>query len=127
MLNLLYQYNNIYKKKSTNKRLKKNVATVPLGTITTVQNFGKKKDKVANQNGTVDKQWKTLYEQCKNIVEKRAQIDDWEKKKKKRWWTNQKYYSFYIFTQQVSQHFHKTFIFSCSWSQFHILLFYFGL
>ena len=37
----------------------------------------KKRDKVANQNGTVD-------EQCKNTVEKRAQIDDWEKKKKKR-------------------------------------------
>ena len=35
----------------------------------------KKRDKVANQNGTVD-------EQCKNTVEKRVQIDDWEKKKK---------------------------------------------
>ena len=37
--NLLYQYNNIYKrKKSTNGRLKKkNVAIVPLGTITNVQ------------------------------------------------------------------------------------------
>ena len=34
---------------------------------------------MANQNGTVDGQWKTLYEQCKNTVEKRAQIDDWEK------------------------------------------------
>ena len=57
LLNLLYQYNNIYKKKSTNKRLKKNVATVPLGTITTVQNWKeKKKRKVANQNGTVDEQ-----------------------------------------------------------------------
>ena len=31
---------------------------------------------MANQNGTVD-------EQCKNTVEKRVQIDDWEKKK---WW-----------------------------------------
>ena len=43
---------------------------------------------MANQNGTVDEQWKTLYEQCKNSVEKRAQINDWEKiklKKKKRW------------------------------------------
>ena len=39
----------------------------------------KKEDKVANKNGTVDEQWKTLYEQCKNTVEKRAQIDDWEK------------------------------------------------
>ena len=37
---------------------------------------------MANQNGIVDEQWKTLYEQYKNIVEKRAQIDDWEKKKK---------------------------------------------
>ena len=35
---------------------------------------------MANQNGTIDEQWKTLYEQCKNTVEKRAQIDDWEKK-----------------------------------------------
>ena len=57
---------------------------MPLGTVATVQNFKKKKrkkeeDKVANQNGTVDEQWKTLYEQCKNSVEKRAQIDDWEK------------------------------------------------
>ena len=40
---------------------------------------------MANQNRTVDEQWKMLYEQCKNTVEKRAQIDDWEKKKKKRW------------------------------------------
>ena len=39
----------------------------------------KKGDKVANQNGTVDEQWKMLYEQCKNSVEKRAQIDDWKK------------------------------------------------
>ena len=39
----------IYKgKKNTNRRLKK---------------------KVANENGTVDEQWKTLYEQCKTIVE----------------------------------------------------------
>ena len=56
---MIYIY--IYKgKKSTNRRLKE-------------------KDKVANQNGIVDEQWKTLYEQCKNTVEKRAQIDDWEK------------------------------------------------
>ena len=75
-------------KKSTNRRLKK------------------KKDKVANQNKSIDEQWKTLYEQCKNAEEKRAQIDDWEKKKKKAMnstcWTNQKYCSFYIFTQQMS-------------------------
>ena len=37
------------------------------------------------------------------------------------------YGSFYTFTQQVSQYFHKTFIFSSGWSQFHILLFYFDL
>ena len=43
------------------------------------------------------------------------------------YWTNQKYCNFYIFTQQVSQNFHKTFIFSCGWPQFHILLFYFDL
>ena len=50
-----YIYIYIYKgKKSTNRRLKKKK---------------KKRDKVANQNGTVD-------EQCKNTVEKRAQIDD---------------------------------------------------
>ena len=36
----------------------------------------KKKDKVANQNGIVDEQWKMLYEQWKNTVEKRVQIDD---------------------------------------------------
>ena len=42
----------------------------------------KKKKKRANQNGTIDEQqWKMLYEQCKNTIEKRAQIDDWEKKK----------------------------------------------
>ena len=58
MYNDIYIY--IYKgKKSTNRRLKKKK---------------KKRDKVANQNGTVD-------EQCKNTVEKRVQIDDWEKKK----------------------------------------------
>ena len=38
---------------------------------------------MANQNGIVDEQWKMLYEQCKNTVEKRAQIDDWEKIKNK--------------------------------------------
>ena len=43
------------------------------------QNTKKKKDKVANQNGIVDEQWKMLYEQCKNTVEKRAQIDDWKR------------------------------------------------
>ena len=32
------------------------VATVPLGTVAIVQNFKK-----ANQNGTIDEQWKTLY------------------------------------------------------------------
>ena len=36
--------------------------------------------------------------------------------KKNTYWTNQKYYNFYTFTQQVSQYFHKTFIFSCGWS-----------
>ena len=43
------------------------------------QKTKKKKDKVANQNGTIDERWKTPYEQCKNTVEKRAQIYDWEK------------------------------------------------
>ena len=43
------------------------------------QKTKKKKDKVANQNGTIDERWKTPYEQCKNTVEKRAQIDDWKK------------------------------------------------
>ena len=38
-----------------------------------------------------------------------------------------KYGNFYTFTQQVLQHFHKTFIFSHGWSQSHILLFYFNL
>ena len=76
---MLCQYNNIYvgsykylkERKSTNGRLeKKNVATVatmPLGTIATI-----KKKKVAHQNGTTYEQWKTLYEQCKNTVEKIA-------------------------------------------------------
>ena len=49
---------------------------MPLGTVATVQNFKKRKkkeeDKVANQNGTVNQQWKMLYEQCKNSVEKIA-------------------------------------------------------
>ena len=49
-----WMYSDIYKRgKSTIRRLKK-------------------KNKVANQNGTID-------EQCKNTVEKRAQINDWEK------------------------------------------------
>ena len=57
-----------------------------LGTVTTVQK--KRKDKVANQNRTVEEKWKTLYEPCKNTIEKKAQIDDWEKiKNKKKWWT----------------------------------------
>ena len=50
--NLLCQYNNIYKKKkkvqTEDLGKKKNVATVPLGTVATVQNLlKKKKDKVA--------------------------------------------------------------------------------
>ena len=63
---------------------------------------------MANQDGTVGEQWKTLYEHCKNTVEKRAQIDDWEKIKIKKsnekikikkamnitYWTNQNYCSF---------------------------------
>ena len=52
-----------------------------------------------------------------------------KKKKKKRRTVhikqNYKYYSFYIFTQQVLQHFHKTFIFSCYWS--HFIFYYFIL
>ena len=79
---------NIKKKKHkpiTKKKKKTTVATMSLGIVATVQNLKKKKkDKVANQNGTVDEQWKTLYEQCKNSVEKRAQIDDWEKNKIKK-------------------------------------------
>ena len=52
-------------KKSINGRLekKKNVATiatVPLGTVATVQNLKKKKDKVAQQNGTIDVQRKNI-------------------------------------------------------------------
>ena len=59
---------------------------------------------MANQNGTVDEQWKTLYEQCKNTVEKKSKIDDGEKRKtmNSTYWTNQKYFNFYTFTQQVS-------------------------
>ena len=74
-------YSNIYKRKKKvqtedwkGKKKKKVaiVATVPLATVANVQKFKKKKYKVANQNGTIDKQWKTLYEQCKNTVEKIA-------------------------------------------------------
>ena len=63
MWNLLYQYNDIFKRKKKYKwktgKKKKNVATiatVPLGTVATFQNLKKKEDKVANQNGTVDEQ-----------------------------------------------------------------------
>ena len=73
-----------------------------------------------------------LYEQCKNTVKKIAQINDREKIKNKK--ISEQYIlnkpkvcSFYTFTKQVSQHFHKTFILSCNWSQFYILLFYFDL
>ena len=71
---MLCQYNNIYKrkKKSTNERPKiktvTTVATVPPGIVATVQNYKKKKDKVAHQNCTVDEQWKTLYEQWQNTI-----------------------------------------------------------
>ena len=86
---MLYQYNNIYKKKKKYKQKTKKtvttVATVQPGIVATILNLKKKR-----------------------------------KKKKAR-------QSVTTFTQQVSQHFHKIFIFSCSWSQFHILLFYFDL
>ena len=68
-----------------------------LGTVATVQNFKKKKDKLATQNGTVDEWWKMLYEWCKNIVEKRAQMGK-KKAMNGTYWTNQKHYSFYTFT-----------------------------
>ena len=62
MWNLLYQYNNIYKRKKKYKRntkkKKKTVATVaivPFGIVATVQNL-KNKDKVAHQNDTIDEQ-----------------------------------------------------------------------
>ena len=50
-----------YKQKTEEKKKKvATIATVPLGIVYTVQNFKKKKkkrrDKVANQNGTVDEQ-----------------------------------------------------------------------
>ena len=57
------QYNNIYKrtkkyKQKAEKKKKKTVAaiaTVPLGIVATVQNLKKKKkDKVTQQNGTID-------------------------------------------------------------------------
>ena len=38
---------------------------------------------MANQNGTVDEQWKTLYEQWKYTVEKKAK--SMTGKKKKQW------------------------------------------
>ena len=59
---------------------------------------------MANQNGIVDEQWKTMYKQCKSIVEKEHKSMTRKKKKTMNniYWTNQKYCSFYIFTQQVS-------------------------
>ena len=47
----------IKREKSTKKKVS-TVAIVRLGTVATIQNFkkNKKKDKVANQNGTVDEQ-----------------------------------------------------------------------
>ena len=60
------------------------VATVPFGTVATVQNLNKlkkkKKDKVPHQNGTVNEQWKTLYEQCENTVGALALLDIRKKK-----------------------------------------------
>ena len=41
---------------------------MPPGIVATVQNYKKKKDKVAHQNCTVDEQWKTLYEQWQNTI-----------------------------------------------------------
>ena len=51
MWNLLCQYNNIYTslhkylkgKKKTNKQIVATIAIVPLGTVVTIQNLGKKK------------------------------------------------------------------------------------
>ena len=69
-------------KKNTNRRLKKKKCSYCSYSVAWYCSYcSKKKKKVANQNGIVDKQWKTLYEQCKNTIEKKAQIDDWEKKK----------------------------------------------
>ena len=88
-------YCDIYKKKkkSTNRRFKKKkeyllqlqccLVLQLLFKTKKKKKKEKKEDKVANQNGTIDEQGKTLYEQCKNTVEKRPQIDDWVKKKKK--------------------------------------------
>ena len=78
---MLYQYNNIYKRKKVQTEDSKKTKCSYCATW--YYSYCSKKKKVANQNGTVDEQWKTLYEQWKNIVEKRAQIDDWEKIKNK--------------------------------------------
>ena len=81
-----------------------------LGIVATVQNLKKKKrkkkDKVAQQNGTVDVQSaKTLDVECKNTVRalallyiRKKSTNLWLKKKKSIYWINQKYYTFYIFT-----------------------------
>ena len=57
MYSYIYKRKKKYKQK-TEKGKKKVaiVATVPLATIATIQNFLKKKYKVANQNETIDKQ-----------------------------------------------------------------------
>ena len=66
----------IKEKKSTNGRRKNKiktvttVATMLLGTITTVRNLKKEKKKkeVPHQISTVDEQWDTLNEQCASTV-----------------------------------------------------------
>ena len=66
------------RKKNRNHETQKSIcySYSTMCTVVTVQNFKKRKkkeeDKVANQNGTVNQQWKMLYEQCKNSVEKIA-------------------------------------------------------
>ena len=85
-------------KKSTNGRLEKNVATVATEPLGIVAIVQKRKKK-----DKVAHQNDTVDEQCKNTK-----------------WTLLKYCS-------GIAAFHKTFIFKCGWSQFYILLFYFGL
>ena len=71
MWNLLCQYNNIYA--GSYKYLKEKKVQM--------EDWRKKKKKVANQNGTVDEQWKTMYEQCKKYCRKKS-TNRWLRKNK---------------------------------------------
>ena len=78
-------YNDIYKRgkkiqiEDQEKKKKYLLATVPLGTVATVQKKKKKTKWLTKMELQMNRE-----KRCMNSAkEKRAQIDDWEKKKKK--------------------------------------------